>query len=188
MRNFIYLLLVVMLYTAGSCSINLRSNLPKDYTDLQYRVCKSIKNNEKIDSLLSNGQLMMLQIGHVLPEDTIALYFNGRLIINNITTDYPFPYIDEEKYGGHGEHYYDFLLVSKSNNNHILLVNFGDPSKKKIAEISVKESLNISVVNNKGERKTQVIPRNIDHFLEIRFLLYKKGIYTDTLHCVHFFE
>lgn len=173
-----------MMFIGSSCSINIRSNLPSDYTELHYRVYKGLNNNDKLDKSLCDGQLLMLQIARLSPKDTISVYINGKLVLKNITTQYPFPYIDKEEYGGHGEHYYDFLLVKKTKGNKLFLVNLRDPKKKKIAAVSINDNLVICVVNERGEHKTLTIPKNNDHFLEIRFF----ETTVDTLQSVRLFD
>jgi len=184
-RIFISLyLFLIMMITGSSCSVKIRGKLPSDYTELHYRVYKGLKNNDKLDKSLCDGQLLMLQIARLTPEDTISVYMNGKLVIKNITTDYPFPYIDKKEYGGHGEHYYDFLLVKKANTNKFLLVNFRDPKKKILAKVPVYNNIFVGVVDEKGERRMLSIPKSNDHFLEIRF--FKN--YADTLNSVKLFD
>lgn len=173
-----------MLFIGSSCSVNIRSNLPSDYTELHYKVYTGLENNDELDKSLCYGQLLLLHIAQLTPEDTISVYMNGQLVIKNITTDYPFPYIDKEEHGGHREHYYDFLLVKKTKGNKLFLVNLRDPKKKKIAAVSVNDNLDICVVDEKGEHKTLSIPKNNDHFLEIRF----SETDADTLQSVSLFD
>ena len=184
MRRFIYYFFLIMMFLGSRCSINIRNNLPSDYTELHYRVYKYLNNNEKIDKSLCDGQLLMLQVAQLTPKDTISVYINGKLVLKNITTDYPFPYIDKKEYGGLGEHYYDFLLVKKTKGNKLFLVNLRDPKKKKIAAVSINDNLDICVVDEKGEHKTLSIPKNNDHFLEIRF----SETDADTLQSVRLFD
>lgn len=184
MKKLYYLLFLILLCASGGCSINIRSKLPTNYTDLNYKIEKRIKNNVHLDESLCEGQLMMLQIGCLYPTDTVSVSFNGKIVLKNITTDYPFPYIDKEEYGGHGEHYYDFLLFRKTNGNTLLLMNLRDPKKKVIAQASVKDSLDIRVVYNNEPPKRISIPKTTDYFLEIRFF----RSFVDTLQGVHLFD
>lgn len=167
-----------MLSLTAGCSVFERSKLPSDYTTLHYKICKGIKNNYRLDKSLCNGQLMMLHIGWLLPPDTISIYLNDKLVLDKITTDYPYPYIDKEEYGGHGEHYYDFLLYRRLNSNTLLVMNLRDPKKKVLARVSLNDTLDIRVVDEKGDFKRMQIPENTDCFFEI---LFGKTSWVDTV-------
>lgn len=187
MKTIVYLKLVVMSLVLYSCSTYIRNKLPTDYTDINRKVNKDIVNNDKLDKSLCNGQLMMLHIGCVCPTDTVSVYINDTLIIGNITTNYPYPYIDKEEYGGHGEHDYDFLLYKKKYGNKLLVINLRDPQKNVIKQVKFKDNFCIKAVNEKGCQKEFIIPKNLNHFLEIRFLLYDI-FYADTLQHVKFYD
>ena len=128
-----------------------------------------VKNNYRLDKSLCNGQLMMLHIGWLLPPDTISVYINDKLVLDKITTDYPYPYIDEEKYGGHGEHFYDFFLYRRLNSNTLLVMNLRDPKKKVLARVSVNDTLDIRVVDEKGGFKRMQIPKTRTIFMKYYF-------------------
>ncbi len=185
MKRIPYIIVVLMLFTVASCSVYLKGKMPMDYTDLHYKVEKRIKDNSKLDKSLCDGQLMLLHIGRVCPNDTLSVYMNDKLVLNQITISYPYPYIDTEEYGGHGEHYYDFLLLKKNNCNILLLMNLRDPEKKVLARVSAKDSLRIKVGDETGRVKSISIPQAVDHFLEIQFI---KTSHVDTLQGVRLFD
>lgn len=187
MKTTVYLEFMVMLLVVSGCSTFIRSSLPTDYTDINHKVNKDIVNNDKLDKSFCDGQLMMLEIGWICPGDTVSVYMNDTIVIENITTDYSYPYIDKEEYGGHGEHYYDFLLYKKKCSNKLFVVNLRDPQKKIIKQVKIKDSLRIKDINENGSQKEFVIPKDLNHFLEIRFLLLNV-FYADTLQHVSFFD
>lgn len=178
MKKIIYVIFVFVLSLTTGCSVFLRSKLPSDYTTLHYKICKGIKNNYRLDKSLCDGQLMMLHIGSLLPPDTISVYLNDKLVLDKITTDYSYPYIDKEEYGGHGEHSYDFLLYRRLNNNALIVMNLRDPKKKVLARVSVNDTLDIRVVDEKGGFKRMQIPENTNCFFEI---LFGKTSWVDTV-------
>ena len=187
MKTMPYLIFMLILFVGTSCSTYIINNLPTDYTAIHRKVSKKIENNKDLDKSLCDGQLLMLQIGNMLPGDTVSVYINDIVLLENITTDYPYPYICKEEYGGHGEHDYDFLLYKKKCGNKLLVVNLNDPQKNLIKQVKLKNDFRIKAIDGKGCQKEFVIPKNLDHFLEIRFLFFK-DFYADTLRHIRFRE
>lgn len=180
MKTMLCLILMLALLVGSSCSTYIINNLPADYTAINRKVNKKIENNKDLDKSLCDGQLMMLQIGCMLVGDTVSVYINDTIVLENVTTDYPYPYIDKKEYGGHGEHYYDFLLYKKRCGNKLLVVNLNDPQKNLIKQVKLKNDFHIKAIEGKGCQKEFVIPKNLNHFLEIRFLFFN-DFYADTL-------
>ena len=181
MKTILYLIFMLILLVGSSCSTHIINNLPADYTTINRKVNKDIGNNKNLDKSLCNGQLMMLQLGCMLAGDTVSVYINDTIVLENVTIDYPYPYIDKKEYGGHGEHYYDFLLYKKKCGNKLLVINLRDPQKNLIKQMKIKKDIRIKAFNGKGCQKEFVIPKDLNHFLEIRFLFFDV-FYADTLH------
>lgn len=185
MKTMLYLIFMLTLLVGSSCSTHIINNLPADYTAINRKVNKDVGNNKNLDKSLCDGQLMMLQLGCMLDGDTVSVYINDTLVLENVTIDYPYPYIDKEEYGGHGEHCYDFLLYKKKCGNKLLVINLRDPQKNLIKQVKLKNDLHIIAIDGKGCQKEFVIPKNLDHFLEIRFLFFN-DFYADTLYHIKF--
>ena len=181
MKTMLCLIFMLTLLVGSSCSTYIINNLPVDYTAINRAINKKIENNKDLDKSLCDGQLMMLQIGNMLPGDTVSVYINDIVLLENVTTDYPYPYIDKEEYGGHGEHNYDFLLYKKKYGNTLLVVNLRDPQKNLIKQVKLKNDFHIKAIDGNGCQKEFAIPKNLNHFLEIRFLFFN-DFYADTLH------
>ncbi len=185
MKRWTIFLLLILIFIIGSCSTSFKSKLPTNYTDLSHKVDKRIKNNPNLDKSLCEGQLMMLQLGMLYPTDTVSLYINDELVFNKITTDFPYPYIDKEEYGGHGAHYYDFLLVRQKNRDIVSVINLRDPQKETLAKVLIKDTFDICIVDEKERAKSIKIPKDIDHFIEIQFV---KTSFVDTLSGIRYFD
>lgn len=167
------LVLLIILLAINGCSF--KKNFPINYYQ--------INDNP----LCLNGSILLLQVGNLQPADSVYIYINNKLIVPCITPKFPYPgYIDEENHGGHGETYYDFLLVRKHNST-LLVINMEDPKKMTLRRILIKNNIIIKAINQLGNNKVIDIPKDINHFLEIRFFVEGGNIYGDTLHHIQLF-
>ncbi len=168
MKGNIYFIIILTMVAFSSCRMNDRMILPSTLEEL------------RTSSLFEGGCISLLQIIDLLPGDTISLYINEELVLKELTVNYPYPgYIDMEKWGGHGEYNFDFLLWKR--NHKIKLVNMNDPHKKVIKQIQNKETLIFKAVDERGERNEVMILGNNRLPASIRFFHYSNRLYADTL-------
>ena len=153
---------------SSSCHMNTRTTLPSTFEEL------------RTNGLFEDGRMSLLQIKNLLPGDTISLYVNEVLVLKEVTVNYPYPgYIDIEKWGGHGEYNFDFLLWKR--NHQIILVNMEDPHKTIIKRILDKNTLIFKAVDERGEKKELMISEKKRLPASIRFIRYPNRLYADTL-------
>lgn len=167
---------LVMAFLTASCSIS-QHKLPSSYDQFLS------------DSLCKDGQMLLLEIGNLYPSDTVCVYLENKIVLKNLYRGWPFP-IDTgaKKYGGHGEYYYDFLLVWERNRNSINVYNMNDPLKKKIKHVVVRDSLSIKMVHNKGNHKEIVIPKDNDSLIRFLFEAIDDTVRVITSDHIHYFE
>lgn len=173
MNKYTLFMFMFVLLSASGCSTLLKSKWPTTYSDI---------NDADIhkDKLLGTGQLMMLHIGSMLPGDTISVYIENQIVLENVTVSNPYPTsITSEQYGGHGEYCFDYLLFKRNHSHYLSLVNLNDPRKKVINKVKVKGNIHIKAIDEKGNQRDIEISKDLNHFIEIQFLHYDY-LYVDT--------
>lgn len=152
-----YMIFALVLLATG-CSIMIRHKLPSTYD--QYR-----KN-----PLCKGGQVFLLEIGNLYSQDTVSVYIENKRVLKELYRGCMFPTdTGARRYGGHGEYYYDYLVVWEKNRNAVNVFNMKDPHKRLIKHVVVKDSLSIKVFHNKGDYKELTIPKDNDSIVHILF-------------------
>lgn len=134
------------------------------FTVLLFTGCASYRNQRfprflsykyKDNELYKENRVMILEVGDLLPEDTISVMLNGKLLIPNVTTSTPYPeYICPPKYGGHYEHDFWYLLVKSRNGKSLRVYNYEDPKKKSLGKVKTNNRLVIDATY-KGKSGTK---------------------------------
>lgn len=174
-------MIIYMLSLASGCTTLSKSRWPATYDEVHY----AYTNKDKV---FGEGQLMMLHIGWLFPEDTISVYIENQLVLENVTVSNPYPTdIAAEQFGGRGEYCFDYLLFKREHSQYLFLVNLNDPQKKVLNKVKVKGSMHIKAIDERGNQRGVEIPEDLNHFLEIRFLHYD-NLYVDTLSHIRLLE
>ena len=128
--------------SSSGCSTLFKSKWPTTYSEINYADIHKEK-------LFGTGQLMMLHIGSILPEDTISVYIENQIVLENVTVSNSYPTsISTEQYGGHGEYCFDYLLFKKKHGHYLFVVNLNDPRKKVIKKVKAEGAIQIKAIDD----------------------------------------
>lgn len=167
---------MLMLVGLSGCSVHYKHTLPSDYDDFRQH------------SLYNTGKLFLLHVGQIRPKDSVIVFIDNKIAINTISTNFPYPTeFDTNHQGTPTLAWYDFIITKK--NNTLTLTNLNDPKKTMLFHTKIKDTVDITLKNNYGYKKSLNISSQTSYFVEFEFFIRPdSSLYADTIHCIRYFD